>query len=77
MEGQRLSKNTIKGGASMGQAIDNLFIMRREPGVENTVEIELTDSRSKLSRLGKFHLQYNTSTCKFVEAEVIEEEQVG
>ncbi|MCK5021427.1 MAG: bifunctional DNA primase/polymerase [Candidatus Peribacteraceae bacterium] len=60
MDGQRLSLNSIKGGAAMGQALDNLIILERSG--RNTVKITLERARSKLCELGHFYMKYNPKT---------------
>lgn len=72
MDGQRLSKNTIKGGSAMGQTIDNLIIMQRLKDIDNTTEVSLVDTRSKLSRLGKYFIQYKPKDFSFIEVDVKE-----
>jgi hypothetical protein len=42
MDGQRLSLNSIKGGAAMGQAIDNLIILERVKNSETKNVVKLT-----------------------------------
>lgn len=71
--GQRLSLNSLRGGASIGQALDNLITMTRERDqsgkLTNVVRVQLEVARSKLARLGHIFLEYNRDTCDFVEVE--------
>ncbi len=69
MDGQRLSLNSIKGGAAMGQAIDNLLILERVKGVQNVSKLTLEVARSKLARLGNMYLQFDPETTMFAETE--------
>lgn len=77
-DGQKLSLNSIKGGAAMGQAIDNLLILERVKGaydptgnstVTNVSRLTLDVARSKLARPGSLYLQFDPETCSFGETE--------
>jgi hypothetical protein len=72
MEGQRLSLNSIKGGAAMGQAIDNLIIMERatDTDVKNVTKVTMKKGRSKLCRPGSFYVQYNPENMHFQTVEL-------
>lgn len=74
-DGQRLSLNSIKGGAAMGQAIDNLIILERvkQEGVKNITKLTLEVARSKLCKPGSMYIKYNGEDTSFDEAEVDEE----
>lgn len=76
MDGQKLSLNSIKGGAAMGQAIDNLLIMERQKAAEgtgnerlNVSKLTLEVARSKLCKPGSIYLQYDPDITTFVEVE--------
>lgn len=70
MDGQRLSLNSIKGGAAMGQAIDNLITLERvRCETPNIMRLRTDAVRSKLARIGEIYLQYNPQTIDMVEVE--------
>ena len=69
MDGQRLSLNSIKGGAAMGQAIDNLLILERVKGATNISKLTLEVARSKLARLGSLYLEFDPDTTRFAVTE--------
>lgn len=75
-DGQKLSLNSIKGGAAMGQAIDNLLILERVKDSEekNVAKLTLEVGRSKLCKLGSLYLQYNPDTTDFVEVHEVKAE---
>jgi hypothetical protein len=70
-DGQRLSLNSIKGGAAMGQAIDNLLVLERVKGdgIKNICKLTLEVARSKLCKPGHMYLQFDPDTTMFQEAE--------
>lgn len=69
--GARLNINSMRGGASIGQALDNLFTLQRvrdESGRKtNVVQICLEAARHKLANLGDFYLRYDVETMTFIE----------
>ena len=69
--GTRLSLNSLRGGAAIGQALDNLVTMTRvrdEAGkLTSVVKVTLEVARSKLARLGDFYLSYDRHTTNMVE----------
>lgn len=67
VDGQRLSLNSIKGGAAMGQAIDNLLILERVKGQQNISKLTLEVARSKLCNPGHIHLQFDKESTRFME----------
>lgn len=73
-DGQKLSLNSIKGGAAMGQAIDNLIILERvkEEGVKNVMKLTLEVARSKLCKPGSMYLKFNGEDTSFDEVELQE-----
>jgi hypothetical protein len=72
MDGQRLSLNSIKGGAAMGQAIDNLLLFERVKieGVKDVSKLTLAVARSKLCRTGHIYFQYDKETTTLQETEI-------
>lgn len=70
-DGQKLSLNSIKGGAAMGQAIDNLLILERMrgEGIKNVSKLTLEVARSKLCKPGSIYLQFDSDSTRFVETE--------
>lgn len=70
-DGQRLSLNSIKGGAAMGQAIDNLIILERvkQSDVKNVMKLTLEVARSKLCKPGSIYVKYNGDDTSFDEIE--------
>lgn len=75
--GERLHLNSMRGGASIGQALDNLFLMTRvknEAGRPTSVtELTLEVARHKLASPGSIYLQYDTTSMSF--SEVVPETQ--
>ena len=73
-EGQRLSLDSIKGGAAIGQALDNLITLERvQSETPNITKLTLEVARSKLARPGKIYLQYSPETTDFNECELVME----
>lgn len=76
-QGQRLSLNSLRGGASIGQALDNLITMQRvrddEGKLTNVVKVTLEVARSKLANLGSFFLAYDKKTMRFDAVEMVED----
>lgn len=68
-EGEQLSLATLRGGAAIGQALDNLLILERERGQPNVSRLTLEVARHKLAKLGKIYLRYDSETTKFEEVE--------
>lgn len=66
-EGQKLGLSTIKGGASIGQAIDSLLVLERVKDFDNQTKLTLDVARSPLARLGSTYFQYNPETNDFIE----------
>lgn len=78
-DGQKLSLNSIKGGAAMGQAIDNLLILERvrnSLGAKHITKLTLDVARSKLARVGSIYLQFDPDTTMFGETEPEEDKPV-
>jgi hypothetical protein len=59
----------IRGGASLGQVLDNLITLQRQRGEDgnyiDVTKVSLKRSRSKLSSIGSFFLQYNKELMTF------------
>jgi len=68
-EGERLSLATLRGGAAIGQALDNLMILERVRGEQNISKLTLEVARHKLAKLGSVYLQYDPVTTAFVEVD--------
>lgn len=66
-EGEQLSLSTLRGGAAIGQALDNLLILERVKGETNISKLTLEVARHKLAKLGHLYLQYDTNTTSFIE----------
>lgn len=77
-DGQKLSLNSIKGGAAMGQAIDNLIILERvkQTDVKNISKLTLEVGRSKLCRTGSIYLAFDLDSTRFAETEAMDERSV-
>jgi len=73
MEGQKLGRNTLKGGSAIGQAIDNLITMVRVPsdnledGSKNLSKISVDFARHKVAKTGEFYLEYDPEVMSFTE----------
>jgi len=69
--GMRLGLNSLRGGASIGQALDNLLTLQRVRNEEgsrtNVMKVCLEAARHKLASLGEFYLQYDPETMTFIE----------
>ncbi len=68
-EGESLSLATLRGGAAIGQALDNLLILERVRGEQNISRLKLEQARHKLARLGEIFLSYDSDTTSFQEVE--------
>lgn len=68
-EGEELSLATLRGGASIGQALDNLLILTRVKGDKDVSRLELAVARHKLARLGDIYLKYDQNTTSFTEVD--------
>jgi hypothetical protein len=67
-EGQQLGLDTLRGGAAIGQALDNLLILERVKGNQaNISRLKLDQARHKLATLGEIYLMYNKETTGFEE----------
>jgi hypothetical protein len=68
-DGERLSLATLRGGAAIGQALDNLLILERVRGQDNISKLSLEVARHKLCKLGDIYLQYDSESTRFQEVE--------
>lgn len=68
-EGEVMSLATLRGGAVIGQALDNLLIFERVKGEENVSKLTLEVARHKLASLGYIYLQYDRQTTSFTEVD--------
>lgn len=68
-EGERLSLATLRGGAAIGQALDNLLILERVRGEDFISKLTLEVARHKLARPGSVYMQYNPESTTFEEVE--------
>lgn len=66
-----LDVGQLRGGAALGQALDNLITMQRvrdEDGDKTDVsKISLKSARNKLAKLGSFYAAYDRDTMRFSE----------
>lgn len=67
LEGQKLGLATIKGGAAIGQAIDNLIVLERDKEQKDVMKVTLDVARSRLASPGTIHFQYYKETTDFIE----------
>jgi KaiC/GvpD/RAD55 family RecA-like ATPase len=70
-DGERLSLATLRGGAAIGQALDNLLILERVRGQDNISKLSLEVARHKLCRLGDIYLKYDAESTRFEEVEKV------
>jgi replicative DNA helicase len=68
-DGEKLSLATLRGGAAIGQALDNLLILERVRGQDNISRLSLEVARHKLCKLGDIFLKYDPETTRFEEVE--------
>lgn len=70
---RNLGLNSLRGGASIGQALDNLLILERfgETDEKNISRLKLEVGRHKLARPGEIFLRYDANDCSFTEQERI------
>lgn len=68
-ENEQLSLATLRGGAAIGQALDNLLILERVKGEQNVSRLRLDQARHKLAKLGEIYLKYDNETTSFDEVE--------
>lgn len=67
--GERLNMYSMRGGAALSQALDNLILMERERDNDGMLiditSITLEVARSKLAKTGRFYLGYDKPTMVF------------
>lgn len=68
-EGESLSLATLRGGAAIGQALDNLLILERVKDDTNVSKLTLEVARHKLAKLGSIYLKYDSETTEFCEVD--------
>lgn len=68
-EGESLSLATLRGGAAIGQALDNLLILERVRGQDNISKLTLEVARHKLAKLGHIYMKYDAETTTFEEVD--------
>ncbi len=69
MMGQQLSMDTLKGGSSINQALDNLLILERVKSEKYVSRLKLEVARHKLASPGEIFLQYDPTTTSFNEVD--------
>lgn len=71
MEGQALGLTTLRGGAAIGQSLDNLLILERYKNThqENIARLRLDVARHKLAKPGDIYVQYDSVTTRFIEVD--------
>lgn len=77
-ENEQLGLATLRGGAAIGQALDNLLILERVKNETNISKLTLEVARHKLAKLGHVYLQYDMDTTSFIEVDrqlVVEDTQ--
>lgn len=71
-DGQSVSMNSVRGGAAIVQAFDNLFCMERVKGHANVTRVWLETARSKLATMGKEgFFEYDRESTRFTEVEPV------
>jgi hypothetical protein len=68
-EGEKLSLSTLRGGAAIGQALDNLLILERVRGESNISKLSLEVARHKLAKPGSVYLSYDSESTLFTEVD--------
>lgn len=68
-EGENLSLATLRGGAAIGQALDNLLILERVRNEDNISKLTLEVARHKLARLGTIYLKYDPTSTTLEEVD--------
>lgn len=66
---ERLSLSTLRGGAAIGQALDNLMILERDKStnIPNISKLTLEVARHKLAKPGTIYLEYDPKTTQMQE----------
>lgn len=68
-EGEKLSLATLRGGAAIGQALDNLLILERVRGERSISKLTLEVARHKLATPGSIYLSYDAESTIFTEVD--------
>ncbi len=74
---EQVGLNSLKGGAAVGQALDNLLLYTRsQPSdaaapIQNCSTLELSHGRHKLAKPGKIYLQYDPITTRYAEVRAL------
>lgn len=68
-EGEKLSLATLRGGAAIGQALDNLLILERVRGEAMVSKLSLEVARHKLAKPNHIYLQYDPDSTAFQEVD--------
>lgn len=77
---EKIGLSSLKGGAAVGQTLDNLFLFTRgQPSdtakpIQNCSTLELSHARHKLAKPGKIYLQYNPNDTTYTELKGIVED---
>jgi hypothetical protein len=75
---QKISFNSIRGGAAVAQAIDSLIVIERvrdeEGKLTDVAEVKVDIARHKLARPGSIWLKYDKDTMDYEEVEPVVEE---
>ena len=66
-EGQQLGLDTLRGGAIIGQELNNLLILTRVKDQTNVSKLTLEVARHKLAKPGKVYLKYDPETITMME----------
>lgn len=68
---ETLSLSTLRGGAAIGQALDNLFILERVKNspIPNISKLTLEVARHKLAKPGHLFLEYDPKTTRMTEVQ--------
>lgn len=74
-KGVPLDSNSLRGGAALGQLLDNLIIVERHPNDRSILVVRLELARSPLARDDKkVYFQYNKETTELIEGELVDED---
>lgn len=68
-DGVKLGLNTLRGGAGIGQALDNLLLLEPEPSAKYIRKLTLERARWPLAEPGQIYLQYDPEVRDFTVVE--------
>jgi len=78
LDGQSLGLNTVKGGAAIGQTLDNLITLERVKGdggrKTNVCKLTMAAGRHRHTRHGAIYVEYNPDTSRFREVEMVDDD---